>query len=438
MFKPHNYCRACGYVFPGAQGIKSDVQEKLIPVFDLGLQPLANDFAGPEEPRAGFAPLKVLFCPRCNLAQLSVVVDPFVLYSYYFYVTSPSMTMLNHFNHLTDSLSEEQPFSSALEVGSNDGTFLKYLQIKDVTVAGIDPAENLARNAIQKGVPTVTGTLSRRTAEEALRVVPKGFDLILARHVFCHVDDWREFIDSLAIASHRETLVAIEVPYVLDLLSRGEFDTIYHEHLSYLSLQSVMAVLQDSAWKLTKVLRFPVHGGAIVLLLRRKDFEARPDPGLDTLVEAERKAISVDSWKEFASRAYTNMTALKSFVLDARQHGKRVVGMGASAKSTVWVNACGFNRQDIGFITDTTTQKLWKLSPGSDIPIVDEGAILRELPDYVVCFCWNYRQEVLAKNQAARSKGVKFVFPVPDLEVVGGEESCCQEPKTVALSASSL
>lgn len=430
MYKTHTYCRACHYARGAAPGTKSAANEKLIPVFDLGIQPLANDFAGEGDPRAGHAPLKVLYCPRCTLAQLSVVVDPKILYSHYLYVTSPSDTMKRHFDQLTGELVNLKPFRSVLEIGSNDGAYLEYLRPLDVTVCGIDPAANLAHVAREKGIPTVTGIFERATAEAALSVQKGGFDLIVARHVFCHVDDWHSFMDALTIPSHRDTIVALEVPYVADLLERGEFDTIYHEHLSYLSLKSIDALLQDSAWRLERISRFAIHGGAIVLILSRKDSRREQCETSRKMVDAEM--ITLDTWRHFNDKAQENLSALNSFVREERSKGKRIAGIGASAKSTVWINACGFTRGEISFITDTTPQKQWRFSPGTDIPITDEGAILRDLPDYVVVFCWNYASEVIAKSQAYIKQGGKLIMPVPSLEVI--EESstkekveCCRE-----------
>ena len=386
-------------------------------MFGLGVQPLANDFCGPNDERAGYAPLQVLFCPRCTLAQLSVTVSPDILYSRYNYVTSPSQTMRLHFETLTDALRAEQPAKSCLEIGSNDGVYLRYLAGQGMTACGIDPADNLAAIARQSGIPTMVGTFNRHTAMDCLANSRNGFDLIVARHVFCHVDDWREFTDCLAIPSHKDALVAIEVPYVTDLLANGEFDTIYHEHTSYLSIRAVQALLADSPWSLHKVLRFPIHGGAIVLMLRCRDWKEAPDASVQEFLGRE-KNLGVETWQEFGMKSRNSIQSLAAFISQAKTNSHTVAGMGASAKSTVWINACGFTRKDIAFITDTTPQKQWKLIPGSDIMVTDEGAILRELPDYLICFAWNFRKEVIAKNQKYLEHGGKIVFPIPKLEVV--------------------
>lgn len=414
MYKLHTRCRACGF---GPQTLAGGVKlqqghEQLVPVFDLGVQPLANDFCAAEEERAGYAPLAVLYCPNCSLGQLSVTVRPEILYSRYLYVTSPSRTMREHFAALQATLGNCE---SLLEIGSNDGALLKHFAASGVRVLGIDPAANLCELARAQGIPALAALFDRESAECAL--CKHGvFDVILARHVFCHVDNWREFIDHLVIPSHKSTLFAIEVPYAQDMLEKGEFDTIYHEHLSYLTVKSVEALLVDSPLKLHRIVRFPIHGGAILLLLRRKDWNGPAHESVERFRAGEN--ITEETWRNLERQRVEAISQLWEFLERAGKNKQRVVGLGASAKSTVWINAAHFTRREIEFITDTTPQKLYKTCPGSDIPIVDEGAILRELPDYVICFAWNFRDYVLEHNALARSKGVKFVFPVPKFDVV--------------------
>src|SRR5579862_887048 len=203
MYKPHSQCRACGYARSGSSGAsKSGTGAKLLKVFDLGLQPLANDFCEPRQARAGFAPLEVLYCPNCTLAQLSVVVDPKVLYSNYSYVTSPSATMQEHFTNIFNLISEESEIRYVMEVGSNDGRFLKFLQGKGAfNVLGIDPAENLGEIARKDEVPTLSTVFDRCSANESAARFPGNLDVIVARHVFCHIHDWREFMDCALIPS---------------------------------------------------------------------------------------------------------------------------------------------------------------------------------------------------------------------------------------------
>lgn len=409
MYHPHTCCRACGYAKPGAEGIKSGPGSKLIEVFDLGVQPLANDFCKTGQECAGYAPLKVLLCPNCSLAQLSVTVRPDILYSHYSYVTSPSETMLAHFNKLITDIESESKGKSVVEIGSNDGRLLKIMQDKGYSVFGVDPAENLAKIARQNGVLTKIGFFGQHLAEE----IPKC-DIVIARHVFCHVDDWHDFVRGLELISLPNTIICIEVPYVGDMLKKCEFDTIYHEHLSYLSIRSINALLENTSLRLHRIMWYPIHGGALLLMLTTKEFKNLPHISVSEFKEN----IGTFEWADFSEEAQCQIGRLKAAVKTLIAQKKRVAALGASAKSTVWINACGFTRKEINFIADNTPQKQWTFSPGSDIPIVDEGAILRDLPDYVVVFCWNYREEILSKFALARSKGVKFIFPVPKIETV--------------------
>ena len=422
MFKPHTYCRACGYAKPtGLDGIKAQGHnERLLPAFSLGLQPLANDFAKPWEERAGYAPLEVLLCPRCGLGQLSVVVRPDVLYSRYLYVTSPSETMRQHFFTIWGDMAIQRATvpRTVLEIGSNDGLLLRFaLEHGAKDVLGVDPSANLGEVARKAGVPTFTTLFNQHTAGILKDCSPVGNapELIIARHVLCHVDDWADFFAGLDMLAGPETLIAIETPYAGDTLANTEFDQVYHEHLSFLTVRAVVAVLAGTGLELVKVTRYPIHGGAVMLSIRRKGVAAI-DPSVGEFLAAETDWPG--QWAAFSQRAHRLVGELKGQVRLWREAGKTVAGLGASAKSTVWVNAAGFTRRDLAFIADSTPGKWYTTSPGSDIPITDEGAILRELPDYVICFAWNYAVEIAAKNALARSKGVRLVFPVPRIEIV--------------------
>ncbi len=429
MYSAHTFCRACGYAKPtGPPGIKAArSDERLVEVFDLGVVPLANDFHSDAEASAGFAPLKVMFCPKCLLAQLSVVVDPAVLYSHYSYVTSQSRMMFDHFTSLWDCIKDRHPNpDNVLEIGSNDGTFLKFLQENGVPyVLGIDPAENLAEKADANGVRTLRGLFTDSDMAKVASSAMPTVDVVMARHVFCHVDDWHGFVKSLDVVCQKETLVVIEVPYVADLLKQVQFDTIYHEHLSYMNVRAMVALLDGTPFKLHAVQHFPIHAGAIVLYLRRRDYNGLADDSVESYLAQEIASLDIEAWNLFNGKAKSNIAALKDTVLELTRNGKSVCGFGASAKSTVWVQACKFTRQYIKFIVDSTPEKHWKFSPGSDIRICDEGALLRDLPDYAILWAWNYEKEVIQKNQMWMDKGGQFIIPVPSVHIVSNESNGC-------------
>lgn len=403
MYRYRESCRACG-------------SKELVPVLNLGVQPLANEFVLPSEPHSGYAPLEVMFCPRCTLGQLSVVVDPAILYSEYRYVTSQSEMMFRHFEKITADIQRESGKDSSLvEIGSNDGTFLVYaLHHGFGPVCGVDPAANLAQLALQYGINTVVRQFGTPAAALVAEFMPK-VDVVLARHVFCHIDDWRGIICGLDVLSHKDTLVCIEVPDTEKMLANVEFDTIYHEHLSYLTVRSVIELLNGTNWHVHKVLRYSIHGGALMIMLRRNEWKER-----DSSVDAFEigTLVTEEKWKAMALTAVVARYSLQKMVADLHAEGKTICGYGASAKSTVWVNACGFRKDDIAFITDTTPQKIGRFTPGTKIPIVDEAELLVRKPDYAVMFAWNYFQFIMQKNKAFLDGGGKFIVPVPTAKIV--------------------
>lgn len=415
MYTTHTYCRACGFGKEiGPSGIKSAAnKDRLVPVFSLGIQPLPNDFKSPGDVYNGFAPLEVLYCPKCTLAQLSVVIDPAVLYQNYAYVTSGSATMRNHFDRMWHALCIDagREMQSVIEIGSNDGKLLNYLKERGVTGVGIDPAANLAQSANDSGARTVTGFFSEETKTEAMRILGGAPDCILARHVMCHVDDWQTFIRLVSEMCGPQTVVAIEIPNAVDMLNGLQFDTIYHEHLSYMSVRAMEALVKNTGLHLAGVHQYTLHGGTFVLVLRT-------DQVAECIDTSTWASPSLLDWSRFKDGANQKIKQMTDTVRVFRGIGKRVVGFGASAKSTVWLNACGFKKQDIQFITDNTPFKQGKFSPGTDVPIVDEGAILRDLPDYAIMFAWNYRNEILQTQAQYIQAGGKFIVPMPRIEII--------------------
>lgn len=415
MYRALIRCRACGYGPPiVADGIKVEKSSlRLKTVFDLGIQPLANDFTKEGGEHAGFAPLKVQLCPQCSLAQLSVVVRPDLLYHHYRYVTSQSETMKAHFETIRRLIETETSGRRLLEIGSNDGFLLQWFGERGYQVFGVDPAENLCKKAKEAGLNVRAAFWDRRIAEE---LKPKLPQVILARHVFCHIDDWREFVLALDMVCGRDTIICIEVPYVGDLLRKGEFDTVYHEHTSYLSIKALAALLKDTNLAIHRVEPLEIHGGALFIMLRRKDTDRYPHKTASQFLN--REECGEEAWREFDIRAHGKIGALQSFVNCARTNGKRVVGYGASAKSTVWVNACQFDRRHLDYITDTTAEKLYTFSPGTDIPIVHVSTFATDQPDYAICFAWNFFEEIRAKEKLFAKGGGKWIIPHPEIKVI--------------------
>ena len=393
-------CRAC--------------ESKLTPVFDLGRPHLANDFRRAGEGKAAAYPLKVLLCPKCHLAQLSVMVDPAILYSKYAYRSSESATMKAHFDTLYRDLKAYTPIKRVLEIGSNTGALLKrFTELGAGLVMGLDPAQNMVAIAQANFIRTIAGFFSKKWAEFYVgNIIPP--DLILARHVFCHVDDWQDFIAGLELLATPETVVAIEVPYCNDMLSTGAFDTIYHEHLSYMTITAMDELLTNTGFELIALKFYPVLGSSILMLLKLKG--ATVEGPVELQLELETAIDYALEWRLFGERVAGTMQDLKNLVKTERGKGKIICGYGASAKSSVWINACGFDRDDIAFITDTTPEKQGTFSPGTLIPIVTPDRL--KDADLAILFAWNYEKEIIAQEKEFRAQGGKFIIPVPALRVV--------------------
>lgn len=401
MYKPHTQCRACG-------------SDDLVSVLNLGFQPLANNFHKPDDEVPGRAPLEVMFCPICTLAQLSVVVNPKVLYRHYAYATSKSQTMKDHFRHIWGILNDERPCKVLVEIGSNDGDFLTFAKENGAeAVSGIDPSENLCALSRDQGHQTFCGPFGAATASMASACLPK-IDVVLARHVFCHIDDWRDFFENLRMMCSDDTLVAIEVPWVCDMLGHGEWDTIYHEHLSYLSLTALNQVLDDTPFQITNAFHLGIHGGSLLILLKRSPSKA--GGSVNDLLQTE-SYLTVTAWNNFATRTTQSCEDINDKLSTVHRHGSHIAGLGAAAKSTVIITACELQNV-IQYIADGSPLKQGMISPNG-IPVVSEDGLLKMRPSHTIMFCWNFAKEALQKHQPYLEAGGKFLIPIPEVREVG-------------------
>lgn len=418
MYRHHLYCRACGYGRPPLETLKYSTPagpikptEGLIDILDLGPMPMANDFSDMGGDHRGYAPLKLKWCPKCTLAQLSVVVDPEILYRNYPYVTSHSTTMMAHFELLLEDLLKECKRGTVVEIGSNDGTLLDYCsKVGFETVFGIEPASNLCDLALKRGINTDNNFWNSTTAIN-LRASMGPPDLIIARHVFCHIDRWDDAIAGLETICGQETVIAIEVPYFIETVKKCEWDQIYHEHLSYMTVEAMRAALRNTSLHISKVTHYSIHGGAVVMMIRSNDSKVKP-------CSFEDETLSLEDLRAFANKSDSQVSDLSDMVRKLSEDGKTVVGYGASAKATQWIHRCGFTRKQIKWVCDNTPQKLYKLMPGTDIPVVDDGALTRDLPDYAVLFSWNFADEIIGKEQIFRNKGGCWIVPLPEMKVI--------------------
>jgi novobiocin biosynthesis protein NovU/D-mycarose 3-C-methyltransferase len=411
MIQERTHCRTCG-------------SKNLKLILDLGRTALVNDFLKPEEV-ANYKislPLRVVLCPDCSLVQLADTVDPRILYSHYAYVTSTSKTMDTHLNKMMTHLLTTARLGSGskvLEIASNTGVFLKKFKEQGCEVLGIEPAGNIADVALATAIPTRKEFFNAATAGK-LKAEWGAANLILGRHVFAHIDDLRDLVAGLEAVSHAETLIAFEVPYLVDFFEHTEYDTIYHEHLSYISVRAIEALVKDSAFMLSRVDHYPIHGGSILFHLRHRSSKAAPHASVAQALEKEKQMRLAEpvTWEAFAQRVNHIRTGLPALLRKLKAQGKRIIGYGASAKGNTLLNTCGITTKELDYIIDNTPFKQDKIAPGSWIPVRPPERLLKEQPDYALLLAWNFAPEIIARETEYQRRGGRFIVPIPEPRIV--------------------
>ena len=411
MIHERTYCRACS-------------SKNLQLILDLGKTALANDFLNPEEV-ANYKislPLRVVLCPDCSLVQLADTVDPKVLYSRYAYITSTSRTMDAHLDDQSAHLLSVGHFGArpkVLEIASNTGVFLKKFQARGCEVLGVEPAENISAVAIKSGIPT-RGEFFNAASAQKIKAAWGTADLILGRHVFAHIDDLRDLLAGLAVLSHPETLIAFEVPYLVDFFERTEYDTIYHEHLSYISVRALEALVRNSPFALSRIHHYQIHGGSILFHLRHRSSRVAPHESVARAVEVEHRMKLAEraTWRKFTERVDRIRTELPALIRKLKSQGKRIIGYGASAKGNTLLNTCGLGTKEMDYIIDNTPFKQSKVAPGSWLPIRPPEALLRDQPDFALLLAWNFAPEIIGRETEYQKLGGRFIVPIPEPKII--------------------
>jgi len=411
MIQERSQCRTCG-------------SKNLTLILDLGKTALANDFLTPEEV-AGYKislPLRLVLCRDCSLVQLADTVDPKVLYSRYAYITSTSRTMDQHLAEQSAHLlatGNHGRGAKVLEIASNTGVFLKKFQERGCDVLGVEPATNIAEVAVKTGIPTRNEFFNAANARK-LRTDWGAADLILGRHVFAHIDDLKDLLAGLEAISHSKTLIAFEVPYLVDFFKHTEYDTIYHEHLSYVSVRAVEALVKNSLFALSRVDHYPIHGGSILFHLQHRTSGLKPHASVAAALEKEKQLALIDpaAWRPFAERVARIRSELPALIRKLKSQGKRIIGYGASAKGNTLLNTCGLTGRELDYIIDNTPFKQNKIAPGSGIPVRPPETLLADQPDYALLLAWNFAKEIVGRETEYQRRGGRFIVPIPEPKVV--------------------
>lgn len=393
-------CRAC---------LKAD----LVEVLNLGEQPPANAFVATgdrqnPEPRY---PLSLRLCESCGMVQLGHVVPPELLFRSYLFFTSSSKWMADHFGKLmTDNAAEFVPPGGLIvEIGSNDGTALSAIQRRDVRLLGIDPARNISVMAASRGIPTIAEFFTEPLAAEVERVAGQAH-LIVACNVLGHINDLDDVCAGIRRLLHPQGAFIIEVPYLASFQEQNEYDTIYHEHLSYFAVRPLNVLMNRHGLRVERVQQSAVHGGTIRVTVRHGVWSSEDAQAWlkreETAGLAKRSAYAT-----MANLTTRNKTELPARLAELKRAGKKVLGYGAPAKGTVRLNYCGIGTELLSEIIDSTPAKQGLHVPGTHQFIRPPSSLKDIDPDYVLLLAWNHAPEILARESEFRARGGKFLTP---------------------------
>lgn len=405
-------CRFCGW------GLKFSFA-------DLGMSPMANSYikATDAHKMERFYPLHAYVCEKCYLVQLEEFESPQHIFSDYAYFSSFSTSWLDHAKRYTEHMVERFAIDKSwqvIEIASNDGYLLQYFKEKGVPVLGVEPAENVAKVAQEKGIPSVVKFMGVATAKE-LAAQGKQGRLVIGNNVLAHVPDLNDFVGGLKILLAPNGIITMEFPHLLQLMKFNQFDTIYHEHFSYFSLVTVERIFKAHGLVLFDVQEIPTHGGSLRIFARHDQDTSKPVGERVTELRAREIKLGYEDMKTyaaFAEQVRETKRKLLEFLIKAKREKKTIVGYGAPAKGNTLLNYCGVRTDFLDYTVDISPHKSGQFLPGTHIPIFHPSKITETKPDYVLILVWNLKEEVMQQMAPIRQWGGKFVVPIPEVAVL--------------------
>ncbi len=404
-------CRLC----------KSSGLEKFL---DLGSQPPANAFLREEDfTKEQTYPLVVARCtnPSCGFVQLAHVVDPETLFADYVYVSSTSPTFVRHFEEYAQRMHERLNLTDALtlDIGSNDGVLVKPLKVLGAQALGIDPAKKIAEQATKEGLETIHGYFTKSFAIKLSGERGKA-KLITANNVFAHIDDLDEVVEGARALLAKDGLFVIEAPYLVDFIEKKLFDTVYHEHLSYIAIRPLDAFFKAHNMHIVDVEKTDTHGGSVRIMVAHNDALFVVAPVVLEMIQGEESRGLDKSavYHQFAKEVLENKRILLELLAQLKSEGKTITGYGAPAKGNTLLNFMNISTEMLDYIIDDSPLKQGLYTPGTHIKVVSAEYLNKHHPDYLFILAWNFAEPIMKKNEEFRMGGGKFIIPVPTPRVV--------------------
>jgi SAM-dependent methyltransferase len=391
---------------------------------DLGMSPLANSYLTPEQANGmePFYPLRALVCASCHLVQLEEYETPQHIFGDYAYFSSYSTSWLEHSRRYVEQMVERfglDHSSHVVELASNDGYLLQYFHERGVPVLGIEPAANVAKVALQKGIPTLVEFFGVETAESL--AAESHADLLLGNNVLAHVPDLNDFVGGMKVLLRPGGVITMEFPHLLRLMEDNQWDTIYHEHFSYFSFQTVSRVFEAHGLRLFDVEELPTHGGSLRIYGAHADDAGKEQTErAGELLERERAAgfDELETYTRYGERVQADKRDILAFLIEQKGEGRRMAGYGAPAKGNTLLNYCGIGTDFLAYTCDLNPHKQDHLLPGSHIPIRAPDALRQDKPDVVLILPWNLKDEIVEQLSFIREWGGRFAARAPELALL--------------------
>jgi len=384
---------------------------------ELGNMPLPNKFIDKEEfNNEEFYPLNVYVCDKCFLVQLKDIIDPKLLFDDYLYMTGTSKPLVDHLKTLAKDSLKYHKDGLVIDIGCNDGTLLKHYKKLNFNTIGIDPAKKITDIGKKEGLNIINDYFSSKCVKKILEMYGKA-NIITATNVFAHTEDIKTIIEGVRDLLTEDGVFIIEVHHLMNLILNNEFDTIYHEHISYFSLSSLIHLFNLYDMTIIDVREISNHGGSLRVFIKKT---GTPSDNVFKIIDKEKELglYSLDTYNNFSEKVNDIKDELIDTLKNLKENGNRITGYGATAKGNILLNYCNIGPDILDYISDRTPFKCGKYSPGMHIPIISEDKFHDDNPDYVLLLAWNYKDNILIKEDKFRKNGGKFIIPIPKPEIL--------------------